>query len=109
MFCFLSLRAPKLVCLQQPPTTFFKESVPKHDGQPWCMYKHLVHAIGLTVLIFISTPAYLQQIKLKAELAWRPCQQEFNLIGFSEYAMLDKCLNIAHEPIITQIDFFKVQ
>lgn len=23
--------------------------------------------------------------------------------------MLDKCLNVAHELIITQIDFFKVQ
>lgn len=70
------------------------------------MCKHLVHVIGLTVLIFISTPAYLQHIKVKAELAWRPCQQEFNLIEFSEYAKLDKSLNFAHEPV-AEIDFFQ--
>lgn len=46
---------------------------------------------------------------MKAELAWRPCQQEFNLIGLSEYAVLDKYLNVAREPIITQIDFFNVK
>lgn len=70
------------------------------------MCKHLVHVFSLTVLIFISTPAYLQQIKVKAELAWRPCQQEFHLIEFSEYAMLDKSLNFAHEPV-AEIDFFQ--
>lgn len=87
---------------------FFREHIPKCDGQTR-MYKPQVHAIGLTVLIFISTLSYLQKIKVKAELTRRLCQQEFNIIVFSKYAMLNKSLNVAHEPKVTQNGSSKFQ
>lgn len=87
---------------------FSREHIPKCDGQA-CMYKPQVHAIGLTVLIFISTLSYLQKIKVKAELTRRLCQQEFNIIVFPKCAMLNKSLNVPHEPMVTQNGSSKFQ